>query len=144
MDNGPSLRIIKKRKERERRVQEEEKIHTYRIQQLLLRHSHFVFSFFFFFFNTHSQEKLQTNSSKLFQRENTWLNPGHLSAWLPFGDKGEKVGEVEGEEKDYWARGGGQVVGGGPTGCYFLALADLAEFRGGVTGLPDPIPPPPP
>lgn len=28
-------------------------------------------------------------------------------------------------------------------GCYFLALAALAEFRGGVTGLPDPIPPAP-
>lgn len=34
-----------------------------------------------------------------------------------------------------------QVEGWG--GCYFLALAALAEFRGGVTGLPDPIPPPP-
>lgn len=37
--------------------------------------------------------------------------------------------------------GKGQVKGWG--GCYFLALAALAEFRGGVTGLPDPIPPPP-
>lgn len=54
-------------------------------------------------------------------------------------------------EKQVWEveekrvrRGGWQVVGGGSSGCYFLALAALAEFRGGVTGRPDPIPPPPP
>lgn len=41
-------------------------------------------------------------------------------------------------------REGGRVVGGESSSCYFLALAALAEFRGGVTGLPDPIPPPPP
>lgn len=71
----------------------------------------------------------------------------------------KQVWEVEGKKKKeraLWAdgeggrgRGGWQVVGGGvggggPSGCYFLALVDLAEFRGGVTGLPDPIPPPPP
>lgn len=37
-----------------------------------------------------------------------------------------------------------EVVERTPSGCYFLDLAALAEFRGGVTGLPDPIPPPPP
>lgn len=55
----------------------------------------------------------------------------------------KKVWEVE-EKKSVGPTGGWQVVGGGPSGCYFLALAALAEFRGGVTGLPDPIPPPPP
>lgn len=48
----------------------------------------------------------------------------------------------------FWMRG----MSTGPTGreqvedrggCYFLALAALAEFRGGVTGLPEPMPPAP-
>lgn len=70
----------------------------------------------------------------------------------------KQVWEVEEKKKKKKERcgptgreGGGGVAGcgrrgggGGPSGCYFLALADLAEFRGGVTGLPDPIPPPPP
>lgn len=45
------------------------------------------------------------------------------------------------KKEEYWANGEGQVADWG--GCYFLALAALAEFRGGVTGLPEPIPPPP-
>lgn len=44
-----------------------------------------------------------------------------------------------GSGRGLWAE-----AGQGPSGCYFLALADLAEFRGGVTGRPDPRPPPPP
>lgn len=57
--------------------------------------------------------------------------------------KKERCGPTgrEGGGGRLWEEGWG---GGGPSGCYFLALADLAEFRGGVTGLPDPIPPPPP
>lgn len=55
----------------------------------------------------------------------------------------KQVWEVE-EKRVLGRQRGWQVVGVEPSGCYFLALAALAEFRGGVTGLPDPIPPPPP
>lgn len=78
------------------------------------------------------------------------MNPGQLVSLLPFGDKGDKGlggrgGEIKQQQKKkHWANRGWQVVGSGPSGCYFLALVALAEFRGGVTGLPDPIPPPAP
>lgn len=57
--------------------------------------------------------------------------------------RGDKVWEVEDTEGIRGADGGA-VVGQGTGGCYFLALGALAEFRGGVTGRPDPRPPPPP
>lgn len=75
------------------------------------------------------------------------IDPWTLVCFVAIWWKGRKsLGDRGGEKRILELTGGGgwQVVGGGPSGCYFLALADLAEFRGGVTGLPDPIPPPPP
>lgn len=92
-----------------------------------------------FSLGTHKHFK---QTDKTDEERKTWLNPGHLFALLKFGDDGET---------SFGGGGGGtglagtwQVEGGKPAGGYFLALAALAEFRGGVTGLPDPIPPPPP
>lgn len=73
------------------------------------------------------------------------IEPWTLVCFVAIWWKGRKsLGDRGGEKKNIGADGRWQVVGGEPSGCYFLALADLAEFRGGVTGLPDPIPPPPP
>lgn len=89
------------------------------------------------------REKKKQQKTEETRKEGRWLKPWvQVLLMLLFGGVGERDGrEVERE------RGGGRerkCRGGVSSGCYFLAFAPFAEFRGGVTGRPEPMPPPPP
>lgn len=87
------------------------------------------FSLIFLFLHTHSQKNCTQTAKQTvknhFREEKTWLNPGHLSALLPFGEKGEKVWETEGGKKEYWGRREVAGCGRGTQRVLFLGLGRL-------------------
>lgn len=101
------------------------------MQQFPRNHSHF--------FYTHTNQIARKTVKTCFREEKAWLNRGHFVCFVAAGETSLK----EWRSKSVMRTEGKQVAGGESSGCYFLALAALAEFRGGVTGLPDPIPPAP-
>lgn len=109
---------------------------TYRIQQFCFVHA-----------LTPKKLRTATVSLKIVLSRRAMIEPWFCL--LPFAVKGRVGGRGE-REKERWGGVGaveqpaeGAAMWDG-SGCYFLALAALAEFRGGVTGRPEPRPPPPP
>lgn len=113
---------------------EKQKTNKHRTTALLL-----PFSLFF----THIQNQKKHLDKELiiiFKRKQHDWNLDHLVCFAVIWWCGRKFCRMRKiRVQGQW--GGSRSRTGG--GCYFLALAAFAEFRGGVTGLPDPIPPPP-
>jgi len=79
------------------------------------------------------------------ERERKGLQPWVLFCFIAIWRWKERR-EVEKEKGENREFSGETTLGveGSSSWCYFLAFPPLAEFRGGVTGRPEPIPPPPP
>jgi len=96
----------------------------------------------------HTFVKLHEEKKKKIQkkeRERKGLQPWVLFCFIAIWRWKERR-EVEKEKGENREFSGETTLGveGSSSWCYFLAFPPLAEFRGGVTGRPEPIPPPPP